>query len=1065
MVSYATVLGHGVLKRYGIVVNLVGKSKGKGHFKMNRTATAFALGICVIGAAVAARGDTFYWKGGASAFGDYADPANWDVGSDGGGNADNRIPDASDEIFGARAAMWNLGGVPRTIGTWDSKLNLSGGSDWSRYMIHLTNGTLSVMRRHSHNDTMTIWGGTTLEFPVGSDFIPSVDSGGADVMTVAANGRLEVKGAFSPYRLQLTTARYGYALIDPTSFRIAANSAQENTIRIEGTNAIPHGLVWSASGSSACSLKIRTIWSGRLIAGGDFNRNGQAGTFSFAMAGGYLETCGDLSFSGVDACTVEQGSTFVVNDGDTLDISNFSFYDDAGTTSYKLGLGTLAIGASLPPAMQVNAGTIAVKVARSDLAGMTFAGSGITVRFDVPGCRLDGIANASQLSRVTFRSGIDMNSMSAGITLFSSSDATIRATMKAELEASVPAGFAIEESNDSLVLIDSSEIAFDTSVSSDLSSEAAWGGSVPVGEAVTIKGGGTAVFNASSPQFASIKVTDGATLSIIGGTAENPVTPPPLAMAYAGRIVCEAGSYVHLTNEIDCTAMISALPVFEVATGAVVYAEAPEHATKGFVFKNLRLNFFGTINLPDAATHSTPCITFGAAGAGETAYFGLNVDGGELVVTNTVSFWQGNNSLVRIMCPEAGGEVHPVGEFTWRNFTKGPDSARINNSDVVANSGYQVGVNNPRTIPFTLNVSGTPICLNGTSTFAGGANIICTGADSGLVKGDTFINYTLTQYVTVQDSAKITLRDGARFSNAFVVGSKGTVYFTPTSNGHISLEIDGGTTEFYSLNCYGSRTAKVLVRDGCYDVGRLIPESLAVPEGGWVGATYSPVFDRFAQIEVKGLLQVRGTDAFPRPSWWKFDGYWDHKVLQADMPFSGTGSILVTNLTANNSMTFTLVNKGNTMTGTIAAAPGTRSTLLFKDDCKWSGTVIANGYAKCTNADANGVERPAYVKFKDMSLEGDFPIRLWRSGGVVTNDFIEFSGVCTATAAGAFVGEPMDGIALAPGDSFTFASYPASSALPVSASKRWRISAVPGSAGTVNLVLTYQPPGLLFSIR
>jgi len=183
------------------------------------------------------------------------------------------------------------------------------------------------------------------------------------------------------------------------------------------------------------------------------------------------------------------------------------------------------------------------------------------------------------------------------------------------------------------------------------------------------------------------------------------------------------------------------------------------------------------------------------------------------------------------------------------------------------------------------------------------------------------------------------------------------------------------------------------------------------------------------------------------------------------MPFSGTGSILVTNLTESNSMTFTLVNKGNAMTGTIAAAPGTRSYLCFKNDCKWNGTVIANGYAKCTNADANGVERPAYVKFKDMSLEGDFPIRLWRSNGVVTNDFIEFSGACTATAAGAFVGEPMEGLAIATGDSFTFASYPASSALPVSASKEWRISAVPGSAGNVNLVLTYQPPGLLFSIR
>ena len=1034
---------------------------------MKQKIVAVALLSAAFGVS-ALNAEVFYWKGGASSFGDYGNPANWDVGSSGGGNAGSLVPGASDEIFGARAAMWDLGGGTRQIGTWDSMKDVDGVSDWNRYEIQLTNGTLSVMRRYSHNDTITIFGDTTLEFPVGSDFSPSVDCGGAEVVTVAANGRLEVKGAFSPYRIQLKTVRYGYALIDPTSFRIAVNSAQENIIRVEGTNEIPHGLVWSASGTSACSLKLRVTWSGRLIAGGDFSRNGKPGTFRFEQAGGYLETCGDLSFSGVDSCTVEQGTTFIANGADTLDISNFSFYE-GDTICYKLGTGTLAIGALLPPAMQVNAGTIAVKAARSDLAGMTFAGNGITVRFDVPGCRLDGIANASQLSRVTFRSGIDMDGLTAGVTLFSSSDATILAAMKAELEAAVPAGFSIDESGDSLVLADSSEITFDTSVSSDLANIAAWKGrsSVPEGEAVTIKGGGTAVFNASSPLFASIKVTAGATLSIAGGTAESPVTPPPLAMAYNGRIVCEAGSYVHLTNELACTAMVSALPVFEVATGAVVYAEGPEHATKGFAFKNMRLNWFGKVRLPDASSHSTPSVVLGTAAPDEVAMFGLNVDGGSLEVTNTASYWQGNNSIIRIMCPEYGGEVHPVGEFTWRNFVKGPDSAKVGSTTIIANSGYDIGVGNPESIAFTLNVSGTPIGLNGTSAIAGGANIVCTGADSGLVKGDTFINYTLTQQVNVRGSAKITLRDGARFSNAFVVGNKGTVYFSPTAPGHISLEIDGGTTEFYTLGNDGSRTAKVLVRNGCYDVGRLIPESTKEPEDGWDGAPYSPVFDRFAQIEVQGLLQVRATDGFPRPSWWHFDGYWDHKVLQADMPFTGTGSLLVTNMTADSSMTFTLVNRGNTMSGTISALPGTRSTLLFKDDCLWSGTVIANGCAGCVNTDATtGKEKPAYVKFKHMRLEGDFPIRLWRTEGVATNDFIEFSGVCTG-AGGAFVGEPMEGMSVNAGDSFAFAKYPAASALPQVDSGRWRVSAAPidGDANNVLLMLTYQPPGFSLSIR
>ena len=1031
--------------------------------KMTRKLFVAAVWACVL----VANAEIFFWKGaGNSNFASFADPANWDVGSDGGGNAGNLVPGDADEIFGARAAKWDFGGDAKTIGIWNSEKDVSGGWDWNRYNIYLTNGTFTVNRRVSHSDTIYVYGDTSLIFPEGSTYIPSQSTGASEQLYVEALGRLEIKGAFSPYRIQITTKRYGYALIDPSSFSIAGGSAQPSAFSIAGTNEFPHGLVWTGGGNAACRLDMTIGWSGRMIAAGDFSRNGKPGTFTLTLSGGgsQIETCGDLSFSGVDECNVTHAAEFTANAGHTLDISNFRFYEE-GYTSHKFGSGVLAIGDSLPPALQVEAGTIAVKTARSDLSGVTFAANGITVRFDVPGCRLDGIANDSQLSRVTFVSGMDLSGMASGATLFSSANETILAAMKSSLEGSVPEGFSIRQRNDSLLLIDNSEIVFDASSYSDLASAEAWGGEVPVGQAITISGEGTVPFSASSPVFSKITLTGGATLSITGGTDENPVTPPPLAMSYAAKIVCGENSRVRLTNELECIATPVALPVFEVATNAVLYAEAPAHETSGFTFKNLRLNFFGTINLPDAVNHSTPCITLGTAAADETAYFGLDVDGGTLNVTNRIAPWQGNVSLIRIMCPEAGGAVYPVGEFKWRNFVKEPESAVVGSSTILANSGYHIGVNNPQAIPFTLNVSGTPIGLNGTSMFAGGVNIICTGADSGLVKGDTFINYTLTQCVTVTDAAKITLRDGALFSNAFVVGNKGMVYFTPTDSGHISLEIDGGRTEFYQLPAGGTRTAKVLVHDGCYDVGRLIPESTTAPEEGWKGAVYSPVFNWFAQIEVSGLLQIRATDRFNRPSWWHFDGYWDHVISQTDMPFAGSGSILVTNITQNNSMTFTLVNRGNKMTGTIAAAPGTRSTLLFKDDCRWSGTVVANGCARCVNTDpATGAERPAYVRFNDMRLEDDFPIRLWRNGNVVTNDFIEFSGVCTG-AGGAFVGEPMEGLALSSGDSFRFATYPASAPMPVSESRRWRISSVPVDDNTVDLMLTYQLPGIKIVVR
>ena len=184
------------------------------------------------------------------------------------------------------------------------------------------------------------------------------------------------------------------------------------------------------------------------------------------------------------------------------------------------------------------------------------------------------------------------------------------------------------------------------------------------------------------------------------------------------------------------------------------------------------------------------------------------------------------------------------------------------------------------------------------------------------------------------------------------------------------------------------------------------------------------------------------------------------------MPIVGTGSILVTNTTANNSMTLTMVNRGNQATGTIAAAPGTRSRLLFKDDAKWNGTVIANGCAGLVNTDVQtGAEKAAVVKFKNMRMDGEFPIRVWNTEAARTNDFIEISGSVTGSAGG-FCGVPMDGRSPKAGDSYRFATYPASAELPVNAVPRWRLSSVPhGNSDKVVLVLTYQPPGTTIVLR
>jgi hypothetical protein len=162
-----------------------------------------------------------------------------------------------------------------------------------------------------------------------------------------------------------------------------------------------------------------------------------------------------------------------------------------------------------------------------------------------------------------------------------------------------------------------------------------------------------------------------------------------------------------------------------------------------------------------------------------------------------------------------------------------------------------------------------------------------------------------------------------------------------------------------------------------------------------------------------------------------------------------------------------MLNRGNQATGTIAAAPGTRSRLLFKDDANWMGTVVANGCVGLVNTDAaTGKENAAVVKFKNIHMDGEFPIRIWNTDAARTNDFIDIVGAITGSEGG-FCGVPMDGHSPKAGDVYRIATYPVSAVLPESTVTRWRIASVPheSDASKVILTMTYQPIGTTIILR
>ena len=165
-------------------------------------------------------------------------------------------------------------------------------------------------------------------------------------------------------------------------------------------------------------------------------------------------------------------------------------------------------------------------------------------------------------------------------------------------------------------------------------------------------------------------------------------------------------------------------------------------------------------------------------------------------------------------------------------------------------------------------------------------------------------------------------------------------------------------------------------------------------------------------------------------------------------------------------MTAIVTNSENTATGLATAEPpspaGAKSYLLFADGANWAGTVVANGRVGLTNLTAEAAA-PVLVTFGTMLFETNFPVRLWKSEGVTTNDVINITG--GVSGGYGFVPELMDGYAPVPGDAFTLGAYPAGAALPkLNASHKWRLELVDPD-GEPKLQLRFQPRGVVFAIK
>ena len=265
-----------------------------------------------------------------------------------------------------------------------------------------------------------------------------------------------------------------------------------------------------------------------------------------------------------------------------------------------------------------------------------------------------------------------------------------------------------------------------------------------------------------------------------------------------------------------------------------------------------------------------------------------------------------------------------------------------------------------------------------------------------------------------------------------------------------------------ALNWYGAGKCIARVKDSVLQIGYLRSANTL--------SNITGAFDGFKSIAIENNFTIAAADVDrgnPSKSGVIAVENWDRRVFVAP-PLTGTGSLVVSNMLAGAhnvySMTVTVTNGANTATGrafVAETATGAPAALVFANGANWAGEVVSDGKVSLTNlVDASSA---ANVSFGALRLDRDFPIRVWKTGGVIAaNDKVNLASVPAGEHSFSVVAmdEP-----LAIGDKIEIGLYPADAELPQD-TRRLCYSAEPSeNEDRVRLMATLSGRGMTIKIR
>lgn len=1022
----------------------------------------------------------YYWKGATHTFLPWDETSNWST-SYGSSVQPAAAPDGADAelyLYGdptvsagkdtGRLGSFDLGGKSRTIAGYSFDPAQGSPYVWHSYALQIRNGTLTINNPTAVATTKTCaWydlsAGGHVIFPSGFGE-QTLGYNGLTTKCVIRDGtEMEMRSdALSLVGLDVDVQTGGAFTFAPGAFYVHKDMAAglPNIIVNNGTLSAPNGFVWGSGCSTSSVTKMFTVKqvAGTLTLGGDFTKTAiettpnMPGEMRFELSGGTLAVTDDVRFynavqnygvNEVSATMPDNASATVeiVSDA-VLDMSLFTYGANAALA--KTGAGALALSTRFPATLSVGAGTLRLLEPVDGFpAGVTFA-SGTTLEFNRPGNRIDSIVGCANMS---FR--LVAANFTLGDVILTSSDADLLSAVATGASASLTCGLSAVVRDGTVKIIRSPDPgSFVSEGEKDLSDAASWGGTVPAaGSDVTVGGDLTvAVLSPDSPAFGSIRVNVGATLKVVEGVA----ALPPIALEYPSKLLIAEGATVRMdTPVVGVVEFVNGepfLPTYEISSGATLQVPA------GTKFSNVDLKLYGTLRRDETPVGK---VVFGGAAAGTTAYFAMTADGATIDIGGDSVNVSGSGFRAFVSPDDTTGKVVVKGPIVLRNTTFNQD-----------NTGFSINLNNDRNLTWSFVLDNTVLPANRYCSIGGSVEL--RGVNGGRLERQydhpgVAATLFLSQYAKLvfDGPGSGIVYPNADYNRAMANPGAFTFSFWEEYADYFFFRNGAALCSHDFRDYNGAKIAGMAFSNGVWrvpGVPRVVDNPL--PPGGDPLNWMDPPFNGLHHVtaEKGGSVILESADVV------RMGTPWHRRVTLANTPIVGEGGFVMTNATPGWTFVATMVATNNTATGRLRVAPcETLTRLCLNDGIRWAGTLEAGSIA-LTNLYGDAA---ASVSVGALDLVGDLPLRVWRTGSVLTADRVTVGSL--VPGAGRIVFVPQNGLRFAAGDSFVIGEWPEADVPAEQLSvlqKNWRLTTAAGSkSGFVSVSAVYDPPGLMLIFR